>query len=127
MTSEAYGKPVRQTVLVADVKCYLCGAVSGTLESEQPSGGSGSGLTPTPARRVQFRLAGASVAEPQPDWRTIRCGRCGGPTFLDEPNIITRRIEDYNWLDERPRRGRPPKRLVEERRRERELLESQAA
>ncbi len=38
-----------------------------------------------------------------------------------------RRYEDYNWLDERPRRGRPPKRLIEERRRERELLESQQA
>jgi hypothetical protein len=32
-------------------------------------------------------------------------------------------MESYNWLQERPRRGRPPKRVVEERRRERELLE----
>ena len=50
-----------------------------------------------------------------------------GPLFVDESDVVTRRYEDYNWLDERPRRGRPPKRLIEERRRERELLESQQA
>jgi hypothetical protein len=57
----------------------------------------------------------------------MRCDRCAGPLFLDEQEVVTRRYEEYNWLDERPRRGRPPKRLIEERRRERELLESQAA
>ena len=61
------------------------------------------------------------------NWRRLRCDRCGGPLFLDESDVVTRRYEEYNWLDERPRRGRPPKRLIEERRRERELLESQAA
>ena len=49
------------------------------------------------------------------------------PLILDESDVVTRRYEEYNWLDERPRRGRPPKRLIEERRRERELLESQQA
>jgi hypothetical protein len=128
MTSETYSKPLRQIVLVADVKCYLCGNISGSIESEQlEAGPSTPGRPATPARSVRFRPLGASQAQLQVQWRNLRCGRCGGPTYLDEPNIITRRIEDYNWLDERPRRGRPPKRLAEERRRERELLEAQAA
>jgi hypothetical protein len=125
MTSETHGvsKPLRQTVLVADLKCYLCGTISGAIESEQPE----DAQAPKPARSVRYRPAGATESVSMTNWRSIHCARCGGPTYLDEPNIVVRRIEDYNWLDERPRRGRPPKRLVEERRRERELLESQAA
>ena len=69
--------------------------------------------------------------QPQPislqDWRRLRCDRCGGPLFLDETDVVVRRSEDYNWSVERPRRGRPPKRLVEQRQRERELLDPQAA
>ena len=123
MTSEAYGKPLRQTVLVADVKCYLCGAISGAIESEQPDGS----RIQHPSGKVHYRPVGATDSLPLATWRNIQCARCGGPTYLDEPNIVVRRVEDYNWLDERPRRGRPPKRLVEEWRRERELLETQAA
>ena len=123
MTTDPHGKPLRQTVLVADLKCYLCGAVSGAIESEQPE----ESQAPKPSRNVRYRPVGASESVPLANWRNIHCARCGGPTYLDEPNIVVRRIEDYNWLDERPRRGRPPKRLVEERRRERELLEAQAA
>jgi hypothetical protein len=132
MTSELHGgsasKPIRQTVLVADLKCYLCGAISGAIESEQPEGGSARLASRSgPRRNVRFRPVGADESVTLADWRNIHCARCGGPTYLDEPNIVVRRIEEYNWLDERPRRGRPPKRLVEERRRERELLEAQAA
>ena len=125
MTSELHGvsKPIRQTVLVADLKCYLCGAISGTIESEQPEGP----RAHKPSGNVRFRAAGAADSMALANWRTIHCSRCGGPTYLDEPNIVVRRVEEYNWLDERPRRGRPPKRLVEERRRERALLETQAA
>jgi len=127
MSSELHDKPLRQTVMVADVKCYLCGTISGSIESEEPQVARVGRGTPTPGHSVRYRLVGASEAEPHVDWRNIRCVRCGGPTYLDEPNIITRRIEEYNWLDERPRRGRPPKRLVEERQRERERLEARAA
>jgi hypothetical protein len=126
MTTEPSGKPLRQTVLVADLKCYLCGAISGTIESEQPEGPQTQISRPSRGN-VRYRSPGATEAVPMANWRSVHCVRCGGPTYLDEPNIIVRRVEDYNWLDERPRRGRPPKRLVEERRRERELLETQAA
>jgi hypothetical protein len=117
-------KPQRRTFFVADLKCYMCGSVSGSIESEQSLTGASPSGSP-----VVFRQAGRDQAQAMPiaDWRRLRCDRCGGPLFLDESDVVTRRYEDYNWLDERPRRGRPPKRLIEERRRERELLESQAA
>jgi hypothetical protein len=115
-------KPQRRTFFVADLKCYMCGSVSGSIESEQ----SLTGATHT-GSPVYLRQTGRDQAVQIANWRGLRCDRCGGPLFLDETDVITRRYEDYNWLEERPRRGRPPKRLIEERRRERELLESQAA
>jgi hypothetical protein len=122
MTSESYSKPIRQTIYVADLKCYLCGSVTGSLESDRT-------LTPASGapHPVSLRRPGHTQPVQVLDWRRLRCDRCGGPLYLDEADVVTRRIDEYNWLDERPRRGRPPKRLVEERRRERELLDSQAA
>jgi hypothetical protein len=113
--SSDFGKPAIRTYFVADVKCYLCGSVNGTIEGTSQ---------PFP-RTVVFRRLGAPADGPAEvvEWRRLRCARCGGPTFLDDPDIVTERMESYNWLQERPRRGRPPKRVVEERRRERELLE----
>ena len=115
-------KPQRRTFYVADLKCYMCGGVAGSIESEQT-------LTAAtaPGNPVLLRQTGREEPIQIANWRRLRCYRCGGPLFLDEADVITRRYEEYNWLDERPRRGRPPKRLIEERRRERELLESQAA
>jgi hypothetical protein len=121
MTPSTYEKPIRQTVFLADLKCYMCGAVSGSIESGHPLTG------PQASRPVTLRRPGESAPVQVPNWRRLRCTRCGGPLFLDESEVVTRRIDDYNWLEERPRRGRPPKRILEERRRERELLESQAA
>jgi len=124
MTSPEQGvtKPQRRTFFVADLKCYMCGSVAGSLESEQSFAAAAAAGSP-----AFLRAAGHEQAVQVPNWKRLRCDRCGGPLFLDEADIVTRRYEEYNWLDERPRRGRPPKRLIEERRRERELLESQAA
>ncbi len=111
-------KPTLEKTFVADVKCYMCGTISGRVESDQQPMG----------RTVTFRKGGDTPdVGTVVDWRTLRCARCAGPIYLDDAAVVTRRIEHYNWMAERPRRGRPPKRLVEERRRERELLESQAA
>ena len=120
-TPPGFEKPLRQTVFVADLKCYMCGTVSGSIESEQ----SLSALRGP--RPVFLRRSGESSASQIADWRRERCTRCNGPVYLDESDVVVRRLDPYNWLDERPRRGRPPKRLLEERRRERELSESQAA
>jgi hypothetical protein len=122
ISDQAFNKPERRTFLVADLKCYMCGSVAGSIESEQSLSGVG---------RVAHPVIFRKTAHDQPiqiiNWRRLRCDRCGGPLFLDETDVVTRRYDQYNWLDERPRRGRPPKRLIEERRRQRELIESQAA
>ena len=124
MSTPTFEKPIRQTVFVADLKCYLCGGVTGSIESLQTLS-----TATAAARSVLFRYPGESKLVQIDDWRRLKCARCGGPLYLDESDVIVRRIDEYNWLEERPRRGRPPKRLLEERRREREreLTESQAA
>ena len=116
MSSETFSKPQRRSFFVADLKCYMCGSVYGSIESEQS-------LTAAPGivRPVLLRQPGHDQPVQAVNWKHLRCDRC------DETDVVTRRYDNYNWLDERPRRGRPPKRLIEERRRERDLLESQAA
>jgi len=45
-------------------------------------------------------------------WRNLRCADCGGNTMFED-------VEQYwvyapvDWLTDRPRRGRPPKRLTQ--------------
>jgi len=87
--------PIIRTYVLADLKCYLCGATAGSLEHE--------------------RGAKTSV-----DMSRVRCPRCGGSVYLDQVEIVDRRIEPLEWEDDGPRRGRPPKWLVEQRRRKRE-------
>jgi hypothetical protein len=123
MTSDLiHTKPMRQTFVVADLKCYLCGTVSGSIEREQTQS-----LLRGAGGPVVLRRPGQPEPISLQDWRRLRCDRCGGPLFLDETDVVVRRSEEYNWSEERPRRGRPPKRLVEQRQRERELLDPQAA
>jgi len=47
------------------------------------------------------------------DWHQLRCDTCGGSVIPEE---VTRRWirnePPIDWLAERPRRGRPPKRLA---------------
>jgi hypothetical protein len=120
--AQSFSKPSRLTVYVADLKCYLCGSVFGSIESEHALAGGAGGH-----QAVKLTRPGEARAVQVLDWTSLRCGRCAGPLFLDDTDVITRRVEaDYNWLDERPRRGRPPKRLLEERRLERELLDLDA-
>jgi hypothetical protein len=109
--------PIIETCVEADIKCYLCGALAGVIEADRERD----------PRRILFRRPGEQVAAALRDPRHIRCPRCGGATFLDDLTVVTRRIETTNWLEDRPRRGRPPKRLLEQRRREREAREAALA
>lgn len=58
-------------------------------------------------RRVEEAQARAT------DIRTLRCQRCGGPVYLDELEVVRQRVDHINWRLDEPRRGRPPKWLVE--------------
>lgn len=102
--------PEIRTFVLADLKCYMCGAAVGSIERERASS------VPTVAleRDGRVGLIGA--------WETsrLRCPRCGGSVYVDQVEIVDRRIEPVEWEDEGPRRGRPPKWLVEQRRRKRE-------
>lgn len=88
-------QPTIRTFVLADLKCYMCGALAGSIERERGS------TVPAMASRV-------------------RCPRCGGSVYVDQVEIVDRRIEPIEWEDDGPRRGRPPKWLVDQRRRKRE-------
>ena len=88
-------QPIIRTFVLAELKCYLCGTTAGSLEHERGTMGL---------------------------WDTskLRCRRCGGSVYVDQVEIVDRRTEPLEWEDDGPRRGRPPKWLVEQRRRKRE-------
>ena len=107
-------QPIVRTFLLADLKCYLCGASAGSIEREQGS---------TSARVALERAGRTSMIG---IWNTsrLRCPRCGGSVYVDQVEVIDRRFEPLEWEDEGPRRGRPPKWLVEQRRRKKELAQA---
>jgi hypothetical protein len=81
-------------LLAQDVKCLLCGYISGQFVRD-PRGGPGSGsFRPSPG------------AQPPAAAERLRCGRCGGPVYLDEIERILRPLTEPL---EKPRRGRKPK------------------
>jgi hypothetical protein len=103
-----------RTAYVADLQCFLCGSLAGTIESDRK---------PLPPHGV-WRPAGGGPAQRVADWRSLRCQRCGGALFAESVEAVFRHDEAEELRREAPRRGRPPKWLVEERRRAREAAES---
>src|SRR5437879_11855249 len=100
-------QPAIRTYLLAELKCYMCGATAGSSEVERGS------AVPTVALERGGRVGMIG------SWQTsrLRCPRCGGSVYVDQVEIVDRRTEPLEWEDEGPRRGRPPKWLVEQRRR----------
>lgn len=99
---------------VAELQCFLCGSTAGTLESDRkplPPSGIWNPATGGPRQRVG-------------DWRQLRCSRCGGALFAESIDALVRHDDTEDPRREIPRRGRPPKWLVEERRRQRDAAES---
>ncbi len=92
----------RLRYLVAEARCYRCGTVAGTLEGGWP-------LMPG---TLMFRRSGEQqvLAPARPASPTFRCGHCGGPLFVDDFDIVLLRSEKLEEIEDRPRRGRPPKR-----------------
>src|SRR5947209_2794554 len=103
-----------RTVYTAELQCFLCGSFAGTIECDR---------TPLPPHGV-WRAVGEARPQRVADWRQLRCGRCGGALFAESVEMVQRRDASEELRREVPRRGRPPRWLVEQRRREREEAEA---
>ena len=66
-------------LISADLKCYYCGYVTGEVITD----------TAHPEHVLAFKPADAEPHAGPPARR--RCGRCGGPVFLDEAQTLSPR------------------------------------
>jgi hypothetical protein len=98
------------TVYVADIACILCTRALGTAVDRR--------WPPTVSVLIQF--APTTVLR-RVELRRLRCPECGGNTSATEVTTRLLRHESaLDWDRDQPRRGRPPKWLVEQRRAARE-------
>jgi hypothetical protein len=98
--------------LEAEVHCYHCGHTPGVLRRVQ-----GVPNAPTVFQRQEGEASRIrSLTE-------LRCTRCNGSVYTDdfEVRYVYPKVD---FTDDRPRRGRPPKRLVELRRAQENALKS---
>ena len=100
--------------LEADVTCYHCGSISGVARKDKDARNTA----------ITYLARGSDTEVTLSSRTTLRCARCNGPTFFDE--FQSRQIVVTDGLfDDLPRRGRPPKRLVEQRRAQQAQQEQQ--
>jgi len=85
-----------------DVKCYHCGYVSGQLVGEPNTPLSSRIFIPSPTY---------SRPLPAPS-ELITCGRCGGPVFLDEVEVVKERVLNCVVDPYETRPGRRPGKKV---------------
>ena len=102
----------RKDWVQADLRCLMCGRVIGRLVGPVPAGKAPIGAAAGRALQfAAFRPADASVpAVRLAGDERFRCTTCGGGVMLDE----LERFSTYtdiadDELEDRPRRGRPPK------------------
>lgn len=94
----------RITRFTVELSCLLCARDMGVLQSP---------VWPTCAGRL---LRPGLRAVDVPDWHHLRCGTCGGSVIpVEVIRQVVRMEPSIDWSAERPRRGRPPKRLAAER------------
>lgn len=88
MDEHIAGPPTILRTFVADLKCYLCGSVSASIEGDR-----GPESPETTTGRLLLRTAGSKEVVRIRDWRAIKCARCGGSVYVDDTQFVTRRIE----------------------------------
>ncbi len=100
----------RKDWVQADLRCLMCGRVIGRLVGPLPTEGDRRALAGRPPQFAAFRPANTNV----PAVRLVggehfRCTTCGGGVIMDELETFSTYEDVDDDLDERPRRGRPPK------------------
>jgi hypothetical protein len=106
--------PAGRTVYVAELQCFLCGHLAGSVEVDRK---------PLPPFGI-WHPADGSPPTRVADWHALRCPRCGGALYTESVEAMIRRDDADDIRRDAPRRGRPPRWLVEERRKAREAAES---
>ncbi|MBV8714209.1 MAG: hypothetical protein JO020_09990 [Chloroflexi bacterium] len=101
----------RKDWVQADLRCIMCGRVIGRLVGPLPAG--------DPAQRslagrlpqfAAFRPAdGHMPAVRLSGGEQFRCTTCGGAVIMDELETFSTYTDIDDELEDRPRRGRPPK------------------
>ncbi len=77
----------------ADVKCYFCAQVSGSLIIENVDG--------RIIKRFQPALKDSPYAA-QPG-KPLRCLRCGGPVFIDDVRPVPEEMPPFQFRQRRPK------------------------
>ena len=101
-----------RTAYIAELQCFLCGSSAGSIETNRK---------PLPPYGIWHPTGGPATRVA--DWHQLRCNRCGGALFAESIDVVARPDDSDELRREVPRRGRPPKWLVEQRRRDRESSE----
>jgi hypothetical protein len=79
--------------LVADVKCYHCGHISGQIVAERNQ----------PLRVSNFVPRPGYHGQPPRRGERLRCERCGGPVFLENATVVNPRPSFSEGLRSRPK------------------------
>jgi hypothetical protein len=101
----------RKDWVQADLRCLMCGRVVGRLVGPLPVGElARRSVAGAPPQFAAFRPADSA----QPAIRLIggehfRCSICGGGVLMDELETFSTYEDIEDDLEDRPRRGRPPK------------------
>jgi hypothetical protein len=97
----------RKDWVQADLRCLMCGRVQGRLVGPLPASQLGRTLSP---RFSAFRPADAGMpAVRLYGGEQFRCQTCGGGLLMDELETFSTYADIDDDLEQRPRRGRPPK------------------
>jgi hypothetical protein len=101
----------RKDWVQADLRCLMCGRVTGRLVGPLPPGDeTRRSFAGAPPPFAAFRPADASGRAVRiVGGEQFRCTTCGGGVIMDELEMFSTYEDIDDELDERPRRGRPPK------------------
>jgi hypothetical protein len=83
----------------AELRCYHCGYVAAVVEGARDQ--------PLTKARLVFSTVGPGIQ--LITGQLPRCGRCGGPLFLDEVEAVRNEPVLVETTTQEIRRGRPPR------------------